>query len=84
MDVELVNVSSEIAQLALQGPLQKKFCKKLTTDSDLSEIGFFKFKNEVDVNGIKALVSRTGYTGEDGFEIYCDSEDAVKTLERNF
>ena len=47
---------------------------------DLKEIKFFKFKNDILVDGIPALVSRTGYTGEDGFEIYCKSEDLCKTL----
>ena len=69
--VDLINVSSEYAQLALQGPLAEKVLQKLTKNSDLSEIGFFQFLNKVDVNGIEALVSRTGYTGEDGFELYC-------------
>lgn len=72
--VELVNVSSEYAQLALQGPFSEKVLQKLT-DTDLSEIRYFTFKNNVDINGIQALVSRTGYTGEDGFEIYCSRED---------
>lgn len=74
-DVNLVNVSSQFAQLALQGPLAEKVLQKLAKNSDLSEIGFFQFLNKVDVNGIEALVSRTGYTGEDGFELYCRSED---------
>jgi aminomethyltransferase len=74
--VDLINVSSDYAQLAIQGPLAGKVLQKLTKNSDLSEIGFFKFNNNVDVNGVKALVSRTGYTGEDGFEIYCQSVDA--------
>lgn len=73
--VSLVNVSSKYAQLALQGPLAEKVLQKLVKNSELSEIGFFQFLNKVDVNGIEALVSRTGYTGEDGFELYCSSED---------
>ncbi|RFU65678.1 glycine cleavage system aminomethyltransferase GcvT [Peribacillus glennii] len=76
-DVELNNISSEIAQLAIQGPLAEIVLQKLSKNTDLSEIGFFRFKDQVDLNGINALVSRTGYTGEDGFEIYCRSEDAV-------
>lgn len=73
--VELTNVSEEIAQLAIQGPLAEKILQKLTNE-DLSTIGFFGFKDNVDIQGKKALVSRTGYTGEDGFEIYCNSEEA--------
>jgi aminomethyltransferase len=80
-DVEVKNISSEIAQLALQGPFAEDILQKLT-DTPLSEIGFFKFRDNVDVEDIKALVSRTGYTGEDGFEIYCDSSDAVQLYEK--
>jgi len=40
------------------------------------KITFFTFKDNVDIKGKKALVSRTGYTGEDGFEIYLKPEDA--------
>lgn len=76
--VDLVNVSNEYAQLALQGPLSENVLQKLVKNSDLREIGFFQFLTKVDVNGIEALVSRTGYTGEDGFELYCRSEDGPK------
>jgi aminomethyltransferase len=51
--------------------------QKLAGETDLSEIAFFKFQQEVTLNGKKALVSRTGYTGEDGFEVYCDAKDVV-------
>lgn len=76
-DVSLENLSERTAQLALQGPLAEKVLQKLAGEKDLSEIGFFKFQQEVILNGKKALVSRTGYTGEDGFEVYCDSKDVV-------
>lgn len=75
-DVTIINISDEVAQLALQGPLAEKTLQKLTSE-DLSEIKFFKFKDDVMLNGKKALVSRTGYTGEDGFEVYCKIEDAI-------
>lgn len=76
-DVEIKNLSEDMAQLALQGPAAEEVLQKLASEHDLSQIGFFKFIEEVDLNGKKALVSRTGYTGEDGFEVYCKSEDAV-------
>ncbi len=79
-DVELVNISQEIAQLALQGPLAEQVLQKLT-NTDLSAIKFFSFQDDININGVKALVSRTGYTGEDGFEIYCRKEDAVTLWE---
>lgn len=79
-DVELANISQEIAQLALQGPLAERVLQKLT-NTELSAIQFFSFQDEVSMNGIKTLVSRTGYTGEDGFEIYCRAEDAIALWE---
>lgn len=74
-DAQLHNVSSDIAQLAIQGPKAEAILQQLT-ETDLSEIKFFKFKDNVVINDVKALVSRTGYTGEDGFEIYCPSSEA--------
>lgn len=68
-DVTVTNKSDEYAQIALQGPLAQEVLQTLT-DFDLSAISYFKFKNDVDVAGHRVLVSRSGYTGEDGFEIY--------------
>ncbi|WP_404329257.1 glycine cleavage system aminomethyltransferase GcvT [Mesobacillus maritimus] len=76
-DVELTNISEDIAQLAIQGPVAETILQKLTDDFDLKNIGFFKFHKAVQLNGKTALISRTGYTGEDGFEIYCKPDDAV-------
>ncbi|OIU71080.1 glycine cleavage system aminomethyltransferase GcvT [Rossellomorea aquimaris] len=75
--VEINNISEHMAQLALQGPLAEGVLQRLTNEHSLSGIGFFKFQSDVSINGRHALVSRTGYTGEDGFEIYCDAEDAA-------
>lgn len=70
-DADLVNLSDEISEVALQGPLAQKTLQKLT-DTDLDTIGFFMFREHVKIAGASCLVSRTGYTGEDGFEIYTD------------
>ncbi|MEI4771409.1 glycine cleavage system aminomethyltransferase GcvT [Psychrobacillus sp. FJAT-51614] len=72
--VELVNKSDEYGLLALQGPLAQAILQKLTS-KNLEEIGFFRFADNVEVAGKSVLVSRTGYTGEDGFEIYAASKD---------
>ncbi|HEY2420962.1 MAG TPA: glycine cleavage system aminomethyltransferase GcvT [Neobacillus sp.] len=77
-DVSLKNISETTSQLAIQGPLAEQVLQKLASDTNLSDIGFFKFQQEVKLAGKIALVSRTGYTGEDGFEIYCDANDAVE------
>lgn len=76
-DVAIDNLSEKMAQIALQGPIAQNVLQKLT-ETDLSQIGFFKFQQEVVLNGKSALVSRTGYTGEDGFEVYCDAVDVVE------
>ena len=76
-NVEINNISDKVAQLALQGPLAEDILSKLT-DQDLSEIEFYKFKQNVNVCSEPCIVSRTGYTGEDGFEIYCDKNVAQK------
>ena len=67
-DVEVKNVSSEWAQLALQGPRAEEVLARLT-DLDLPAIRYYRFATGR-VDGVDAIVSRTGYTGEDGFEIY--------------
>jgi aminomethyltransferase len=77
-EVTLENLSEKTALLAIQGPKAEKVLQKITGETDLSKIGYFKFHQQVKLNGITALVSRTGYTGEDGFEVYCDANDAVK------
>lgn len=73
-ELTIDNVSALYGQLALQGPIAQTVLQRLT-EQDLSEIGFFKFKTQVNVKGREFLVSRTGYTGEDGFEIYGAPDD---------
>ena len=74
-EAAVVNVSDQYAELALQGPKAEMILQKLS-DTDLSQIKFFHFLPTVKLGGISALVSRTGYTGEDGFEIYLAPGDA--------
>ena len=71
---ELKNVSAEFCQLALQGPDAIGILQKLT-DLPLAEIKYYHFA-EGQVDAIPAIVSRTGYTGEDGFEVYADASKA--------
>jgi aminomethyltransferase len=75
-DVDLNNISDQVAQLALQGPLAQEVLQEMV-DFDLSDIEFFHCKRDGKINGVSALISRTGYTGEDGFEIYLDNKDAL-------
>lgn len=75
-DVEIKNVSADYGQIALQGPLAEQVLQRLTAQ-DLSAIKFFRFAQDVDVAGYPVLISRSGYTGEDGFEIYGKPEAIV-------
>jgi aminomethyltransferase len=76
-DVVLTNLSDQTAELALQGPLAQKILKQLTS-APLDALRYYWFFPEATVAGKKTMLSRTGYTGEDGFEIYCRPEDAVE------
>lgn len=75
-DVVVENLSDKMAQLALQGPKAEEILQKLTS-YELSTIKFFYFA-ETQIDGVNAIVSRTGYTGEDGFEVYMDPQHAVQ------
>ncbi|WP_211062105.1 glycine cleavage system aminomethyltransferase GcvT [Heyndrickxia faecalis] len=77
-DVSITDISASVAQLALQGPLATEVMQKLAPEADVFAIPTFSFIENAKAAGCKVLLSRTGYTGEDGFEIYCRSEDALK------
>lgn len=76
-DVEIENISDDVGEVAIQGPLAQKVLQKLTK-TDLNNITFFTLDRKVDINGVECMVSRTGYTGEDGFEVYTTNEGIVK------
>lgn len=76
-DITVKNMSDNYAQLALQGPKAELILQKLVK-TDLNEIEFYHFAENVVIGGINTLVSRTGYTGEDGFELYLSSNDGAK------
>lgn len=75
-DVEVNDLSDEISLLALQGPLSEEVLQKLT-NFDLSKLKLFDF-SEFEVLGKECLVSRSGYTGEDGFEIYSSNDNILE------
>ena len=79
-EVELHNVSSEFCQIAVQGPEAISILQKLT-DLPLNEIKYYHFR-EGSVDGVPSIVSRTGYTGEDGFEVYADPSKAEQLWNR--
>lgn len=72
--VEVENQSADFGEIAIQGPLAEGILQDLT-DTKLSEIDYYNF-TEGKVAGVEAIISRTGYTGEDGFEVYTKSDEA--------
>ena len=71
-DVEIEDQSEQTGQIALQGPLSEEILANLT-DVQLEELRYYQF-TKGKVAGLEALISRTGYTGEDGFEIYVEAD----------
>ncbi len=69
-DVTLANLSEDYSQIAVQGPNAESKLHQVF-GLDLSKLLFYTF-NYFDISGHRVLISRTGYTGEDGFEIYGD------------
>ena len=78
--VELQNVSANYCQIALQGPDALSILQTLT-ETPLEEIKYYHFR-EGKVDGLPAIISRTGYTGEDGFEVYAAAERAEHLWDR--
>jgi aminomethyltransferase len=74
-NVRLKDISSEVGLLALQGPAAQALLQPLT-GTRLDDIGYYHF-DAGQVAGAQCFISRTGYTGEDGFELYCRERDTV-------
>jgi aminomethyltransferase len=75
-DVRVTDKSDETGQIALQGPNAVQLTAAVSDDrfKDLQRFHFV----EGEAGGVHCLISRTGYTGEDGYEIYCKGQDMVK------
>ena len=74
MNISISDESPITAEVALQGPFAEKLLQE-HVDIDLSKLPFFTFAEKVKMFGADCLISRTGYTGEDGFEIYTDNSN---------
>lgn len=75
-EVEFEDRSEDMALIAVQGPNSAEIVQQIFTDN-IKELKYFTFIENANSEHTSAIVSRTGYTGEDGFEIYCDKEDAI-------
>ena len=76
-DVKFEDISESVAQVALQGPNAVPILAALAADEQIPK-KYYSFVKEADVKGIKCLISRTGYTGELGYELYCAAADGPK------
>ncbi len=74
-DVRVADESDDTTLLALQGATAQRTLQPLV-DTDLDDIGYYRFA-EVKLSGMPAIISRTGYTGEDGFELYLPNQAAL-------
>jgi len=80
MDVEVENEGANYAQLALQGPNAQRILQPLV-DVDLGPIKYYRFARGK-VDGADAIISRTGYTGEDGFELYLAPSESQRIFRK--
>lgn len=76
-DVVFDNASDRIGQLALQGPSAPAILAKLAAEEDIPK-KYYTFVKKGSVGGIPCLISRTGYTGELGYELYCSKDDVAR------
>lgn len=73
--VTFEDLSEKVAQIALQGPLSKDILSQIA-DPESLPVKYYTFREPVKAAGVDCLISRTGYTGEHGYELYMKAEDA--------
>jgi aminomethyltransferase len=77
MDVDIEDISESVSALALQGPTSGRLLKSIITDGDITNLKYFRVTS-AKIAGIPVDISRTGYTGDLGYEIWVTSEHGVK------
>lgn len=77
-NVEISDISDGVCQLALQGPKAEPMLRTITNRIPQK---YYSFIDHVTIDGMDCLISRTGYTGEDGFELYVKAADGVKLFD---
>jgi aminomethyltransferase len=78
LSVEIEDKTPDWPHLQVQGPRSREILGPITEGVDLSELRYFRFVPECKVGGVPCLVSRTGYSGELGYELYCDPGNAAE------
>jgi aminomethyltransferase len=76
MDVQIEDISESVAALALQGPTSGRLLKNVVTDADIENLKYFRVTTGT-IGGVRVEISRTGYTGDLGYEIWVAAEQAI-------
>lgn len=79
-DAVFTDISDQVAQIALQGPKAEEILRKLVSEEDIPE-KYYSCKFHRKIKDMDCIISRTGYTGENGFEFYLAAEEAPKLWE---
>lgn len=79
-DVKVENLSDNLGELAIQGPDAERVVEEVI-GLKCSDLEFYTFK-DAEIDGVQVIISRTGYTGEDGFEIYAPHDVTVKLWDK--
>jgi aminomethyltransferase len=78
LDVAIEDITAATPHLQVQGPRSRELLAPITAGTDLEQLRYFRFVPEgVTVGGIPCMLSRTGYSGELGYELYCSVDDAT-------
>jgi aminomethyltransferase len=78
LEVQIDDVTAEMPHLQVQGPRSRDILAPITEGTDLTQLRYFRFiPEEVKVGGVPCMVSRTGYSGEMGYELYCKPDAAA-------
>ncbi len=76
LEVEIEDISESIAALALQGPTSGRLLKSIVEGADIANLKYFRV-TKASINGVAVEISRTGYTGDLGYEIWVDADQAL-------
>ncbi len=77
-DMTIENIGDKTGKIDIQGPTAPLVIADIAGRDKIEDLKFFRFIEDFDINGIKVLLSRTGYTGEIGFEIYCEADKTIE------
>jgi aminomethyltransferase len=77
LDVDIEDISESVAALALQGPTSGRLLKTVVEDTDIASLKYFRVTNGT-IAGVPVEISRTGYTGDLGYEVWVDTDQALK------